>query len=245
MPAKTEFPATAMWEDCSCWCACAAYNTGVMSHETEIIYVAGRIEEAVIVKQMLAERGIDSVIENQSLQGAVGELPAGEATNPRVRVPAEEAEKSREVVKAFEHQQKLARERTVYIDADYDENWPQWPTCPECHRRRQTVCPICKTAGTNLPMADPNHDGEALTLGPTQEQPYGHLPLLICTTCDEPFRPKFYKLCQWCRHEFEDGLPPPPAPLPVERANPRVWAVASVVIGLVAALCGYFWWISR
>ena len=216
-----------------------------MNEHSEVIYSAGRIEEAVIVKQMLEDRGIEAIVENQALQGALGELPPGEATNPRVRVAAENVEKSREVVKAFEHQQHLARERTMDVDIEYDENWDEWPTCPDCQRRRQTVCPVCKTAGTNLPMADPNHDGEAPTLGPTKEQPYGHLPLLICTTCDEPFRPQFYKICQWCRHEFEDGLKAPAPPPPMERLNPRVWAIAASVAALVAMLCGYFWWISR
>ena len=216
-----------------------------MSEQSKIIYTAGRIEEAVIVKQMLDERGIDAQIENQALQGAVGELPAGESTSPRVRVAAEHAEKAREVVQAFEHQQRLARQRTVDVDVVHDENWHDWPTCPECHRRRQTVCPICETAGTALPLADPNHEGVAPTLGPTRDEPDGHLPLLICTTCDEPFRPQFYQVCQWCRHEFDDGIAPPPAPPPMERLNPRVWAIAACMACVVAALCGYFWWISR
>ena len=216
-----------------------------MPEQSQIIYTAGRIEEAVIVKQLLDERGIAAQIENQALQGAVGELPAGEATSPRVRVSAEHAEKAREVVQALDHQQRLARERTVDVDPVHDENLHDWPTCPECHRRRQTVCPICDTAGTSLPLADPNHDGVAPTLGPTQNEPNGHLPLLICTTCDEPFRPRFYKVCQWCRHEFDDGIPPPPAPPPMERLNPRVWGIAAGLVGLVVALCVYFWYISR
>ena len=216
-----------------------------MSERTQIIYSAGRVEEAVIVKQLLDERGIDSRIENLTLQGAVGELPAGEATNPRVRVADEDVEKAREVVKAFEHQQQIARGRTVDVDPHFDENWIEWPTCPGCQRRRQTICPICQTAGTNLPLADPNHEGVAPSLGPTKNESDASLPLLICTTCDEPFRPRFYKVCQWCRHEFDDGIPPRPAPPPMERLNPRVWAIGGGMIGLVVLLCVYFWWISR
>ena len=216
-----------------------------MSSSSQIIYTAGRIEEAVIVKQLLHERGIESQIENQALQGAVGELPMGQATSPRVRVAQEHAEKAREVVQAFEHQQRLSRERMVDVDPVHDENWGQWPTCPQCHRRRQTVCPICETAGTNLPLADPNHEGVAPTLGPTKDQPLGDLPLLICTTCDEPFTPRFYRSCQWCQHDFGNGIAARTADAHMERLNPRIWAMAAGVLGLVAALCGYFWWISR
>ena len=199
----------------------------------------------MIVKQMLDDAGIKALVENLSLQGAVGELPAGEATSPRVRVDADDADKARKIVQAFEHHQRLARERVTYADPIDHEDWTAWPTCPDCGRRRQTVCPICETAGTTLPLADPNHEGVAPALGPTKDQPEEHLPLLICTTCDEPFRPRFYKICQWCRHEFDDGIPPPRTPPPMERLNPRVWAMAMGLLGLVAALCVYFWWIAQ
>lgn len=216
-----------------------------MSERTEIIYSAGRIEEAVLVKQLLNERSIECLIENVALQGGVGELPAGEATNPRVRVNAEDAEKARQVVKAFEFQQRLGRERRVEYSDDFDDVWRDWPTCPDCGHRRQTVCPICETAGSDLPLADPNHAGVAPTLGPGKEDAETGRPLLICTTCDEPFHPQFYQVCQWCGHPHEDGLPPPPAQAPIERLSPRMLAVIGALALFFAALCGYFWWISH
>ena len=28
-----------------------------------------------------------------------------------------------------------------------------WPTCPECGKKRHTMCPICETAGSDFPPA--------------------------------------------------------------------------------------------
>jgi len=216
-----------------------------MSQRSVIIYSAGRIDEAMLVKQLLEERGIESFIENQVLQGAVGELPPGEATNPRVRVDEDDAEKAREVVKGFEHQQRLARQRSPEVETHFVEDWTDWPTCPQCGRRRQTVCPICETAGTDLPLADPNHVGVAPTLGPQKNEADSNRPLLICTTCDEPFPPQFYQVCQWCGYEYEEGLPAPQTSGSHEQLSPRMWAVLAAVAALLAGLCGYFWWITR
>ena len=215
------------------------------SDHTEIIYSAGQIAEAIMLKQLLSERDIDAVIENQALQGALGELPPGPATNPRLRVAAADAEKAREVVKAFENQGKLSRQRVVEVDEDFNEDWTAWPTCPSCHARRQTVCPICETAGSDLPLAEPNHSGVAPTLGPEKNNGQPELPLVICATCDEPFPPAFYQVCHMCGHEFEDGIASPPAQAPLQRLNPRMWAVACGLGALLAAICGYFWVISR
>ena len=216
-----------------------------MSEQTKIIYSAGQIDEAVLLKQLLEERGIESFIENQALQGALGELPPGEATNPRVRVAEEDADKAREVVTAFERQQQAARRQPPDPEIEYVDDWADWPLCPSCHKRRQTVCPICGTAGVDLMLADPNHQGIAPVLGPNKEAGVPDLPLLLCNTCDEPFRPRFYETCQWCGHKHPDGIPSPHAGLPKEKLNPRIWAMAGGLGILIAGICGYFWWIAQ
>ncbi len=219
-----------------------------MTANSEIIYTAGQIDEAVLLVQLLAERDIDAQIENEVLQGSLGGLPPGEATNPRVRVAAGDVNKAREVVKAFEYQQRIGRERVEESEDDSDEHcddhWADWPACPQCHRRRQTVCPVCETAGSDLPLADANHDGLAPLLGPNKDVGDASRPLVICTTCDEPFAPTFYRVCQWCGHEFPDGLAPPPPEPPAERLSGRTMAVILALAALLAAIGAYFWWLT-
>jgi hypothetical protein len=67
--------------------------------------------------------------------------------------------------------------------------------CPQCHRPRLTVCPFCQTASAKFPLADqPQGSAE------------GPPVLLLCTTCDEPFEPAYLRRCEWCGHDFGDGV---------------------------------------
>jgi len=71
--------------------------------------------------------------------------------------------------------------------------------------------------------------------------------LLICPTCDEPFRPAYPRLCPWCDHEFADGFDVTirPAPETAEQLTPRVVIVLLALAGLAAALVGYFFVVAR
>ena len=65
--------------------------------------------------------------------------------------------------------------------------------------------------------------------------------LVLCPTCDEPFRPEFPARCEWCGHRFADGResrrPRPSSTSPFEDMNPRVWIViGGLVVLLVATL---------
>jgi len=47
---------------------------------------------------------------------------------------------------------------------------------------------------------------------PGEDRADGRRPeLVLCTTCDEPFVPRFPRLCEWCGHQFEDGYEVEPA----------------------------------
>jgi hypothetical protein len=62
--------------------------------------------------------------------------------------------------------------------------------------------------------------------------------MLVCPTCDEPFRPEFLRQCQRCGHEFPDGVEADPE-LPLrEPLNLRVIGAmaALVVLGLLLAV---------
>jgi len=161
-------------------------------------------------------------------------------------------------------------------DNVYQEPRP-WPECPDCSAPRLTVCPICGTAGTDFPQADhdlgePLHAGDlarnkatgcgsagcsscppsetgddaddAAAMSEDEDDPGG---LLICPTCDEPFRPAYPRLCPWCDHEFADGFDVTirPAPETAEQLTPRVVIVLLALAGLAAALVGYFFVVAR
>lgn len=105
--------------------------------------------------------------------------------------------------------------------------------CPECNRPRTAVCPICHTAGSNFPPGESPvaHEHDA-------EEP----PLLICPTCDEPFEPRYLRCCEWCGHDFGDGIttPPPRDDRPAEPLNARVVLVALAMLAAVGGLMAYF-----
>lgn len=94
-----------------------------------------------------------------------------------------------------------------------------------------TVCPFCKSAGQQFPLADPEFSvaapddagmpggaagcsaGCATCSHPTPGDDAGEddatevvtALMLTCPTCDEPFAPQYLKHCEWCGHEFPDG----------------------------------------
>ncbi|MCA9267697.1 MAG: DUF2007 domain-containing protein [Planctomycetales bacterium] len=210
---------------------------------TEIIYSAGHIEEAYLVRELLADAGIDAVIENEALQGAVGELPFGPATSPRLRVATENAAKARDVVRMFEHQQRMKRGQPEPAAPPPAGSPTDWPECPDCGRRRQTICPVCRTAGEDFPSADLNIRATDALAAPGDEQPPpAHL---ICTTCDEPFVPQYYRRCVWCGRDFADGVAAAEKVIPSEPVTPAMWVALGGLLAVAAALVGYFWWITR
>ena len=74
------------------------------------------------------------------------------------------------------------------------------------------------------------------------DQPSGTRLALICSTCDEPFVAEFLRRCQWCGHDFGDGLPVDvvaPAAEDYESLNGRVLAVALALVGLVVVAVIY------
>jgi len=125
-------------------------------------------------------------------------------------------------------------------------NWDQWPVCPKCGRRRQTVCPVCATAGIEFDLAEylapPEPGRETRSDGASTPPTESELEvLLMCPQCDEAFQPRFYRRCAECGFDFADGIEivqRESAPL-----SPRVvWAIVGMVT-LGVGLLVYFWWL--
>ncbi|OHB76627.1 MAG: hypothetical protein A2W31_14730 [Planctomycetes bacterium RBG_16_64_10] len=58
---------------------------------------------------------------------------------------------------------------------------------------------MCGTAGGDFSRADNEYFADPV--------PVGRVTLrLICPTCDEAFTARFLRRCQWCGHDFGEGL---------------------------------------
>lgn len=78
--------------------------------------------------------------------------------------------------------------------------------------------------------------GENDEAGPTDDQlsETPSAPLLICPTCDEPFHPQYLRRCEWCGHDFPDGLDFLPNK---ERKSEPMGS--NLKLFLVVIVCGY------
>jgi len=67
--------------------------------------------------------------------------------------------------------------------------------------------------------------------------------LLICPTCDEPFKPRYLRYCEWCSHDFGTGIEASRPGQTHERSefNSRAGIVAAGIVGMVAAAACYFY----
>ncbi len=203
-----------------------------MDEELKIVYSAHDLVDAQLMVDYLSEHGIRGYLQNAALQGAIGELPLGDSSSPKVAVAHEHYERAEELKVAFEKE--LANPPPP-PELALAEPGP-WPACPECEHTRQTVCPVCGAADDKFSPADGIVDAaKASTF------------MLICDTCDEPFKPEFYQYCQWCNHDFGSGRPSPPKEIYEEGPafTGRSIVVMLVLAGLVGGLCFYFWLLTQ
>ena len=108
------------------------------------VYRAANLAQAHAIRAVLEEADIRVAIHGELLQGAVGELPMGWPTSPRVLVAEDDAEAARELIEGMELQSR--RE-----DADSEPS-PEMPEqedvvrCLSCNRimaENEEKCPAC------------------------------------------------------------------------------------------------------
>lgn len=91
-----------------------------------------------------------------------------------------------------------------------------------------TVCPVCKTSGSHFPWADP------------ESQPADSArPMVLCPTCDEPFTPQYLRRCEWCNHDFGEGLEPE-HDHDAESISPLAVALLLGGVALIVAILVYY-----
>lgn len=204
-----------------------------MSESSVVIYTAATPQEAFLLRDALAEAGIRALVSNEALQAAAGDVPLGWTIAPRLLVAPEDATDARRLAEQYERRRK-AGETLFDADLPVENEQPPAPArCPHCARPRTAICPLCGTGGSHFSAGEMVGDGSAEAAGPR---------LLICPTCDEPFEPGYLQRCEWCGHEFSDGLPAPLAPTPrnYEPPNPRVIVVGGLIAAAIAGVIAYF-----
>ncbi len=206
-----------------------------MSESSVVIYTAATPQEAFLLRDALAEAGIRALVSNEALQAAAGDVPLGWTIAPRLLVAPEDAADARRLAEAYEQRRKTG---STLLETEPELEQPPMPArCPKCHRPRTAICPVCGTGGSRFRPGEMAGEAET-TDGPA---------LLICPMCDEPFEPGYLRRCEWCGHEFADGVAPPVAPAPptVEPPNTRVIAVGVLVAAAIAGVIAYFAFVVR
>ncbi|MGH7135817.1 MAG: DUF2007 domain-containing protein, partial [Pirellulales bacterium] len=199
-----------------------------MLDELVVIYTAANAVQAHLLRNALTEAGIPAQVTNDALQVAGGELPLGWTIAPRVLVPREHEAEARRLAEQYDAS--LADNRQPPVAED-DAPPLTVPLCPGCGRPRTAICPFCHTGGQGFCIPEANGRAEG-------EEP----AWLICPACDEPFQGGYLRRCEWCGHDFGDGLETPAviAPPEVEPMNWRVTVVGIAVVVILAALLAYF-----
>jgi hypothetical protein len=204
-----------------------------MSGQPTVIYHAANPQQAHLLKGLLEEQGIAAWVDNENIQIAGGELPLGWTAAARVVVGENDAAEARQIAEDFDAT--TAHEPTSDDEPLADSSppaWTDWPTCPGCRERRQARCPICGSAGADFPLAD-IEEGKA--------EP---IVLLICASCDDHFRPEFYRLCHRCGHDFGDGIEIHAARTHADESR-RVWLLLLGLVGGALTTLAYFGWLMR
>jgi len=226
-----------------------------VSTRQQVIYIAANPHEAQLLRLALEDHDIEAFVINDTLNSvhfAAGDLlvrAAGGAgflpTAPRVVVDEQDAVRAREI--ALQHEKDLRdgvfSTELAQLETEVGED--DWPKCPHCSRPRLATCPVCQTSASHFPSA--------FMLGASGEESEGKRPLVICSTCDEAFNPKFPARCEWCGHRFADGVEPPTVNLyempaifrPGSDFNGRVIGLMAGVAGALAALATWFYFVLR
>jgi hypothetical protein len=204
-----------------------------MAERPTEIFRAANSQHAQLLKGMLEEQGIKAYVVNEALQTAGGDLPLGWTAAPRIMVAEEDAAKGRLIAEQFDAILRDGKSITTEEFEVGEADWIAWPLCPVCKQRRDVLCEVCGSRGTKFALAD-----EANVETGTQV-------LLFCDSCDDHFRPQFFRTCQNCGHDFGSGIEPEPVSQPIElpENTARTWLVIGGLIAVAAVIGAYFYWL--
>ncbi|REK19040.1 MAG: hypothetical protein DWQ37_02440 [Planctomycetota bacterium] len=208
-------------------------------NETDWVTLASTdTQRSQLLLNLLKEHGIDAQIAGGN--SALGDLPMRS-----VLIPAEQSEAARAVLTGVAESMRegSSSPELAELESLVGEDDP-WPVCIHCGRARTTRCPVCSTSGEHFEQAFMPHV-------PIEGASAPERALVICPTCDEAFAPEYLSRCEWCGHQFSDGIAPPPEdfapPVPSAFAEIglRAVAMAAVLVALMGALAGWFYFVLR
>jgi hypothetical protein len=104
------------------------------------IYSARDELDAAMVKNALADAGIDAVVQAGPLSAVLGEIPVTEGTLPSVWVRDEDVDRATEALANFQHPQ--------------NSPGPPWK-CPKCGETIEPQFTACWNCGTAKPGTEP------------------------------------------------------------------------------------------
>ena len=206
-----------------------------MDRSLVTVYRAATLQDAYLLRNRLAEEGIEAVVDNAVLSQGSGVDLLGFPTSCRVSVAKEDEERALELAEEFEQAvcggcQGAAQQPDEPLPA---RPAPAWPVCPQCGAARSVVCPFCQATADCFPLAD-DFGGSTDAEQPLQ---------LLCPTCDEPHEARFLPECGHCGYRFSaDEVPAPQE----DRHFPAALYVGlAIVIGVPLAIVAYVFWLLR
>lgn len=241
-----------------------------MDPNLEIIYKAANPQQAAILKNVLSDVGIDSVVTNIALTGIAGEAPVGWSSAPCVMVRSTDLDAARAIAEQFdadistaigsepdnEEEQDAAQENDPSSHDSTDqvqgfsmhhEHEPTWDPCPRCSSVRRGRCPQCDAFDAYFSPAEyvltdrvEYQEADGIAESFEVDSPEDHF---MCSICDTPVVPEPLRFCDRCQHDFGEGLEI--EQLETEPVNARVW-LTFAVLGILAVISLiYAWSITR
>jgi hypothetical protein len=105
------------------------------------VYRARNIALAHLLAGLIEQEGIPVQIENDLLQGAVGDIPMGWSTIPRILVEAHNGLRARAIAEEFD-----ANQATTHVDSEFGANETDSANCLSCGKplpEDEDRCPAC------------------------------------------------------------------------------------------------------
>ena len=230
-----------------------------MPPDTRNVYYTESLHDAHTVRDLLAAAGVSAVLVRDPFEPG----PSGGAGEVRIEVAAADEPSARRVIGRFEYSR-----RGPTAEHDAANPWPRCSECAAPRITRCPVCQTAghdfpqadpdfavlpEPGAAEEPLScvrggcAADQSGEATTLaGGIFDSSQDHArerevpTMLTCTTCDEPFVPRYLKRCEWCGHTFPDGTEFERPDGPAEPLNARVvfvfFALATAALGLLAWL---------
>jgi hypothetical protein len=183
------------------------------------------VEDAHLLKNILADNGIEAHVVNEDLTSGLGP-GMGWIAAAGVAVSEKDAAVARQIASDFDRQEAADMPAEAAPATVTAPDGIAWPVCPQCGARRTAVCPACQTEGTEFSPADVSPDAE-----PDEASP----PMLICPECEEPFVPGYVQRCPQCGYQIEPEQDVAPEGLR-DRLLTWGWVVGVISVVLVTAV---------